>query len=81
MCTPERYDVVRKERSESVGGGVAVFINKKLKYSRKNGLFDGDGKIEAGQEETLIVSCFKQPHMKIELRAWENPSHNSKVNS
>jgi hypothetical protein len=41
------FDVVTKERNEKAGGGVANFINNKLKYSRKNDLYDGDGKIEA----------------------------------
>jgi exonuclease III len=39
------FDVVRKDRNER-SGGVAIFINNKLKYSRKEGLYDGDGKIE-----------------------------------
>jgi hypothetical protein len=30
------FHVVRKERNEMAGGGVAIFINNKLKYSRKN---------------------------------------------
>jgi hypothetical protein len=38
---------VRKERNERVDGGVAIFINSKLKYFRKNGLYNGGGKIEA----------------------------------
>jgi hypothetical protein len=66
---------VRKERA---GGGVAIFINKKLKYSRKDGLHYGDGKIEAcaielytGQDKILIVSCYKQPQIKIELNVWK----------
>jgi hypothetical protein len=37
---------VRKDRYERAGGGVAIFIKNKLKYSRKEGLYDGDGKIE-----------------------------------
>jgi hypothetical protein len=32
----EGFDVVRKERNERVGGGVAIFIDNKLKYSCKN---------------------------------------------
>jgi hypothetical protein len=71
--------VVRKKRNERAGGGVAIFINKKLKYSRKNDLYDGDGKIEGcaielciGQDKILIVPCYKQPHIKIELRVWKN---------
>jgi hypothetical protein len=66
------FDVVRKDRNERAGGGVAIFINNKLKYSLKEGLYDGDGKIEVcaiephtRQEKILIVSCYKQPHMKI----------------
>jgi hypothetical protein len=57
---------------------VAILINNKLKYSCKNGLYDGDSKTEAcaiqiytGQDKILIVSCYKQPHMKIELRLWK----------
>jgi exonuclease III len=60
------FDVVRKERNERAGGGVAIFINNKLKYSCKNGLYDGDSKIEAcaielyaGQDKILIVSGYK----------------------
>jgi hypothetical protein len=63
---------VRKERNERAGRGVAIFINNKLKYSRKIGLYDGDGKIEAcaielhtGQDKIPIVSCYRQPHIKI----------------
>jgi hypothetical protein len=70
---------VRKERNKRAGGGVAIFINNKLKYSRKGGLYDGDGKTEAcaielytGQDKIPIVSRYTQPHMKIELRVWKN---------
>jgi hypothetical protein len=28
------------------GGGLAIFINKKLKHSRKDDLYDDDGKTE-----------------------------------
>jgi hypothetical protein len=38
--------MVRKERNERAGGGIAIFVNNKLKYSRKYGLYDGVGKIE-----------------------------------
>jgi hypothetical protein len=62
---------VRKVRNEKAGDGVAIFVNSKLKYSRKDGLYDGDGKIEAcaiglytGQDKILIASCYKQPQMK-----------------
>jgi hypothetical protein len=34
---------VRKERNERASGGVAIFKNNKLKYSRKHNLNDGDG--------------------------------------
>jgi hypothetical protein len=68
---------VRKERNERAGGGVVIFINNKLKYSHKDDLCDGEGKIEmyatelyTGQDKILIVSCYRQPHMKIELRVW-----------
>jgi hypothetical protein len=54
--------VVRRERNERAGGGVAIFINYKLKYSRKHGLYNGDGEIEVcaielytGQDKILIV--------------------------
>jgi hypothetical protein len=36
---------VRKEK-ERTDGSVAIFISNKLKYSRKDGMYDGDGKIE-----------------------------------
>jgi hypothetical protein len=66
---------VRKERNERADGGVPIFINNKLKYSCKDGLYDGDGKIEVcaitGQDKILIVSCYKQPQMKIELKIWK----------
>jgi hypothetical protein len=46
-----------------------------LKYSRKDGLYNGDGKIEvceieiySGEDKILIVSCHRQPHTKIEPR-------------
>jgi hypothetical protein len=71
--------VVRKESKERADGEVAIFVNNKMKYSHKDGLYDGDGKIEAcaielhtEQDKILIVSCYKQPQMKIELRVWEN---------
>jgi hypothetical protein len=64
------------------------FVNNELKYSRKDGLYGGDGKIEAwaielysGQDKILTVSCYKQPQMKIQLTVRTNSSHNSKVNS
>jgi exonuclease III len=41
---PRGFEVMRKERTEEGGGGVAIFINNKLKYSRKD---CGDGIIEA----------------------------------
>jgi hypothetical protein len=71
------FDVVRKERNEKTGGGVAIFINNKLKYSCKDGLYDGDGKIEVvytGQDKILTVSYYKQPQMKIELTVWKKLS-------
>jgi hypothetical protein len=71
------FDVVRKVRNERAGGGVGLFINKKLKYSRKDGLYDGNGKTEAcaielytAQDKLLIVPCYKQLYMSIELWAW-----------
>jgi hypothetical protein len=39
------FDVVRKEKKERAGGGVAIFINNTLKYTRIYGLYEGDGKI------------------------------------
>jgi hypothetical protein len=30
------FEVVRKERTEKAVGGVAIYINKELKYSRKH---------------------------------------------
>jgi hypothetical protein len=39
--------MVRKERNKMAGGGVAICINSKLKYLHKDGLYKGDGKIEA----------------------------------
>jgi hypothetical protein len=69
---------VREESNKKAGGGVVIFINKKQKYSRKDILYDGDGKIEVcaielytGQDKTLIVSCYKQPQIKIELMVWK----------
>jgi hypothetical protein len=38
---------VRKERNERAGGGVSIFVNNELNYLLKNGLYGGDGKIEA----------------------------------
>jgi hypothetical protein len=70
--------VVRKERNDRPGGGVAICVNKKLKYSRRDRLYDGDGKIAActielytGQDKILIVSYYKQPQMKIKLTVWK----------
>jgi hypothetical protein len=70
------FDVVRKETNENAGGGVAIFVNNKLKYSRKDFVYDDDGKIEAyaielftGQDKILILSCYKQ-QMKIKLKVW-----------
>jgi hypothetical protein len=37
------------------GGRVAVFINNELKYSRKDGLYDGDGHIEAFAIEIILA--------------------------
>jgi exonuclease III len=48
------FDVVRKDRNERAGG-VAIFINNKLKYSRKEGLYDGDGKIEVCQLKYILA--------------------------
>jgi hypothetical protein len=66
---------VRTDRNERKDSGVAIIINNKLKYLRKDGLYDGDGKIEVwpielytGQDKILIVLWYNQPHMKIELR-------------
>jgi hypothetical protein len=71
---------VRKERNKRADGGAAIFINK-LKYLHKKGLYDlydSDYKIEGcatelytGQDKILIVSCYRQPHIKIELRVWK----------
>jgi hypothetical protein len=41
----KRFDMVRKERKERVGGGVAIFINNKLKCSHKDDVYDGHGKV------------------------------------
>jgi hypothetical protein len=63
------FHVVRKERDKRAGGGVAIFINNKLKYSLKNGLYDGEGKIEAcaidlytGEDKILIVMLQAATH-------------------
>jgi exonuclease III len=32
------FDVVRKDTNERAGDGIAIFINNKQKYSRKDGL-------------------------------------------
>jgi hypothetical protein len=70
----QRFWRGEKRRNERAGAGVDIFINNKLKCSRNDGLYDGDGKIEAhaielyaGEEKMLIVSCYKQPQMKILL--------------
>jgi hypothetical protein len=72
------FDVVSKERNERAGDDVAIFLINKRKYSRKDGLYEGDGKFEAGaielctgQDKILIVLCYGQSHMKIELRVWK----------
>jgi hypothetical protein len=66
LTNQKGFDVVREERNEISGDGVAIFINNKLKYSRKDGLYDGDEKIEVcaielytGQDKILIVSCYR----------------------
>jgi hypothetical protein len=63
--------------NERAGDVVANFINNNMTISCKDGLFDDDGKIEAcaielyaGQDKILIVSCYKQPQMKIDLTVW-----------
>jgi hypothetical protein len=63
---------VRKERNERADGSVVIIIHNKLKYSRKDCTYDGNGKIEVcaielytGQDKILIVSCYKQPRIKI----------------
>jgi hypothetical protein len=55
---------VRKERNEKADGGVAIFVNNKVKHLLKDSLYDGDGKIEVctvelytDQDKMLIVSC------------------------
>jgi hypothetical protein len=40
------FDVMRKERNERAGGRGAIFINNKLKYSHKDGLYADNCKIE-----------------------------------
>jgi hypothetical protein len=67
--------VVRKERNERAGGAVAIFINKILKYSRTDVLYNGDGKIEVcaiqpytGQDVILIVPCYKRHILKSSWR-------------
>jgi hypothetical protein len=54
--------VVTKDRNERAGGSVAIFIINKLKYSRKDILYDGEGNIEVcaierytGQDKILIM--------------------------
>lgn len=70
--------MVRKEKNKRAGGDVAIFMYNKLKYSCKDGLYDGGGKTEVcatelytSQDKILIVSFCRLPHMKIELRVWK----------
>jgi hypothetical protein len=79
---------VKKGRNEVTGGGVAIIIYNKLKYSDKCGLYDRNGKMEVcaielytGQNKILIVSCYRPPHMKIEFRAWKKFFEQFEVNS
>jgi hypothetical protein len=67
MCIPARVRHGEKRQERKTGGGGAIFINNKLKYSLKDGLYDGDGKIEAcaielytGEVKILIVSCYNE---------------------
>jgi hypothetical protein len=66
--------VVRKEKNERIGGGVAIFIYNKLKYSHKDVYVMVIAKLKCvqlnyiGQDKILIVSCYRLPLIKIELR-------------
>jgi hypothetical protein len=50
------FDMVRKEGGKRAGGGVAIFINNKLKYAHKDGLFAGDSKIEVCAIELILAT-------------------------
>lgn len=71
------FDVVRKDRPDRKGGGVAIFVNNKLKYKRVPSLFDCDGKLELCAIELflhdakfLVLSCYKPPDIKISSLSW-----------
>jgi hypothetical protein len=53
VYTLKGFDLVRKERNEMAGG--RIFVNNKLKYSRKDDLCDGDGKIEMCAMELYTI--------------------------
>lgn len=70
--------MAKKERNQRAGSGVPIFMNNKLKYSRNDGLYDGNGEIKvcalelyAGQDKILIVLCYRWSYIKIESRVWK----------
>jgi hypothetical protein len=48
------HSIKGKSRDETVGGGVAILINNKIKYTEKVGTCDCSGKVEICATETFF---------------------------
>lgn len=72
------FDIVRKDRLNNKGGGVAIFIRNGLKYMSKDIKYQCDNKLEVCAIDLFtnkgiisFVSCYRPPQSNIKAKEWE----------
>lgn len=75
--TVKGFDVVRKDRDENIGGGVAILVSNALKYQRIYNLDNCRGNIELcaiqlflADSKLTVVSCYRPPTDNINESSW-----------
>lgn len=71
------FDVVRKDRLNNVGGGVAILVSNSLKYKRISNLLTCKDSIEAcaikiflADSLLTVVSCYRPPNNSVNEASW-----------
>lgn len=71
------YDVIRRDRIDHPGGGVAILINNKLKYQILANLYNCQGHLEmcaielqCQNPKLIIVSVYRAPDKHIQTNTW-----------
>lgn len=71
------FGVVKKGRTNSVGGGVAILVSNNIKYKTLNNLYNSRSKIELcaiqiyeADSELILISCYRPPDQNIDKSLW-----------